>query len=103
LSYEKSDEELIASVASNVKAHFEKTKKEIEAKWNPEKPYLFLPKGELRKRVEEHNQKMHEARKPPPKSDYEHQLLKAVKLNLSRRKQERVFHSLGTHQDLCPR
>ena len=32
LSYEKSDEELIASTASDVKAHFEKTKKEIEAK-----------------------------------------------------------------------
>jgi len=63
-----------------------KTKKEIEAKQNPEKPYLFLPKGELRKRVEEHNQKMREARKPPPKSDYEHQLLKAVKAQPTKKK-----------------
>jgi len=72
LSYEKTDEELIASVASDVKAHFEKTKKEFEAKCNPEKPYLYLPKGERRKRVEEHNRKIHDARKPPPKSVYEH-------------------------------
>jgi len=35
-----------------------KLKKEIEAKRNPKNPYLFLPKGELRKRVEEHNQKI---------------------------------------------
>jgi len=86
LSYEKSDEELIASVASDVKAHFEKSKKEIEAKRNPEKSYLFLPKGELRKRVEEHNRKMREAQKPPPKSDYKHQLLKAIKAQLTKKK-----------------
>ena len=66
LPYEKTDEEIIASVASDVKAHFEKCKKEFEAKRNPKKPYLYLPKGELRKRVEEHNRKMREARKPPP-------------------------------------
>jgi len=53
-----------------MKAHFEKCKK-IEAKWNPEKSYLYLPKGELRKRVEEHNWKMREARKPSSKLDYE--------------------------------
>jgi len=79
LPYEKTDEEIIASVASDVKAHFEKCKNEFEAKRNPKKPYLYLPKGELRKRVEEPNQKMHEARKPPPKSDYEHQLIKVVR------------------------
>jgi len=61
LPYEKTDKEIIASVASDMKAHFEKCKKEFEAKQNPEKPYLYLPKGELRKRVEEHNQKMREA------------------------------------------
>jgi len=46
-------------VASDLKAHIEKTKKEFEAKQNLEKPYL--PKGEVRKRVEEHNRKMREA------------------------------------------
>ena len=77
---------LIASVASDVKAHFKKTKKEIEAKRNPEKPYLFLPKGELRNRVEEHYRKMREARKPPPKSNYERQLLKVVKAQPAKKK-----------------
>jgi hypothetical protein len=38
-----------------VKAYFEKCKKKFQAKQNHEKPYLYLPKGELRKRVEEHN------------------------------------------------
>jgi hypothetical protein len=71
-------------------------------KQNPEKSYLFFPKGELRKRVEEHNRRMREARKPPPKSDYERQLLKAVKAQLAKKKQERVFHNSETHQDLCP-
>ena len=87
MSYEKSDEELIASVASDVKAHFEKTTKEIETKQNPEKPYFFLPKGELRKRVEEQNRKMREARKPPPKSDYERQLLKGLKAQPAKKKE----------------
>jgi hypothetical protein len=39
LSYEKNEDELIASDASDVKAHFEKTKKEIEANRNHKKPY----------------------------------------------------------------
>jgi len=86
LSYKKTDEELIASVASDVKAHFEKTKKEFEAKWTPEKPYLYLPTGELRKRVEEHNRKMHKAQKPPPKMDYECQLIKVVKAQPAKKK-----------------
>jgi hypothetical protein len=89
-------------VASNVKAHFEKSKKEIEAKRNPEKPYPLLPKVELRKRVEEHTKKMREARKPLPKSYYERQLHKGIKAQLAKTQQERVFHSSGTHQDLCP-
>ena len=42
--------------------------------------------GELRKRVEEHNRKMREARKPLPKSDYERQLLKAVKAQPAKKK-----------------
>ena len=95
MSYENSDEELIASVASDVKAHFEKTKKEIEAKRNPKNPYLFLPKEELRKRVEEYNWKMREARKPLPKSNYEHQLLKAVKAQPTKKKVGKGVQQLG--------
>lgn len=95
MSYKKNEEELIASVASDVKAHFEKTKKEREAKRNPKKPYLLLPKGELRKRVEEHTQKMREAQKPPPKSDYERQLLKAVKAQPTKKKAGKGVPQLG--------
>jgi len=103
LSYEKSDEELIASVASDVKAHFEKTKKEIEAKWNLEKSYLLLPKGELRKRVEEHNRKMREAQKPPPKSDCKRQLLKVVKAQPAKKKAGKGVPQLGdTSRPLSP-
>jgi hypothetical protein len=49
-------------------------------------PYLYLPKGELRKGVEEHNRKMHEAWKPPPKSDYERQLIKDVRAQSTQKK-----------------
>jgi len=48
-------------------------------KQNPEKPYLYLPKEELRKKVEEHNRKMHEDSKPPPKLEYERQLIKSIR------------------------
>jgi len=101
LSYEKRDEELIASIASDVQAHFGKTKKEIKAKWNPKKPYLFLPKGELRKRVEEHNWKMCKARNPPPKSHYERQLLKAIKAHPVKKKARKgVPHLRDTSRPL---
>ena len=103
MSYEKIDEELIASVTSDVKAHFEKCKKEFEAKRNPEKPYLYLPKGELRKRVEEHNRKMCEAQKPPPKSDYERQLIKVVKAQPAKKKAGKgVLHLGDTSRPLSP-
>ena len=95
LPYEKTDEEIIASVASDVKAHFEKCKKEFEAKQNPEKTYLYIPKGELRKRVEEHNRKMHEARKPPPKTEYERQLIKAVRAQSAKKKAGNGVPQLG--------
>jgi hypothetical protein len=46
LSYEKTDEELNASVKAEVKAFFEKTKADARAK--KEKPYLIYPRVNLR-------------------------------------------------------
>jgi len=103
LPYEKTDEEIIASVASDVKAHFEKCKKEFEVKRNSEKPYLYLPKGELRKRVEEHNRKMCEARKPLLKLDYERQLIKDVRAQSAQKKAGKGVPQLGdTSRPLSP-
>jgi len=49
----------------------------------------------LRKRVEEHNQKMCEARKPPPKSDYECQLIKVVRAQSAQKKAGKGVPQLG--------
>jgi len=45
--------------------------------------------------VEEHNRKMHKARKTPPKSHYEHQLLKAVKAQPAKKKAGKGVPQLG--------
>jgi hypothetical protein len=50
LSYEKTDEELNASVKAEVKAFFEKIKADVRAK--QEKPYLMYPRGKLRQVVQ---------------------------------------------------
>jgi hypothetical protein len=57
----------------------------------------------LRKRVEEHNQKMCEARKPPPKSDYECQLIKVVRAQSAQKKAGKGVPQLGdTSRPLSP-
>ena len=95
MSYERNKEELIASVALDVKLHFENLKKETEAKQNPEPPYLLLLPMQLRKRVEEHTRKRREALKPPPKLDYERQLLKAIKAQPAKKKVGKGVQQLG--------
>jgi hypothetical protein len=50
LSYEKTDEELNASVKAEVKAFFEKTKADARAK--QEKPYLMYPRVKLHQVVQ---------------------------------------------------
>jgi len=103
LPYEKTEEEITASVASDVKAHFAKCRKEFEAKRNPGKPYFYLPKGELRKRVEEHNPKIRKAQKPPLKSDYERQLIKSVRAQSAQKKAGKGVPQLGdTSRPLSP-
>ena len=103
LSYEKTQEELDASVASDVKAHFEKVKRDSQAKRNPKPPYWYLPKGEVRKKVDEANRKMHKLRKRGPLSDYERQLLKAMKAPPAKKKAGKSVLGLGeTSRPLSP-
>jgi hypothetical protein len=49
LPYEKTDEELNASIKTKVKAFFEKTQADARAK--QEKPYLMYPRVKLRQVV----------------------------------------------------
>jgi len=90
-------------VASDIKAHFEKVKRDSLAKRNPKLSYFYLPKGELRKKVDEANRKMHELRKRGPLSDYERQLLKAAKAPLVKKKAGKGVLGLGeTLRPLSP-
>jgi len=85
LSYEKTDEELIASVASDVKAHFEKTKKEFEVKWNLKSHTSTYQKG-----AEEEGGRAQleiaRSSKASAKADYERQLKKGVKAQPTKKK-----------------
>ena len=55
------------------------------------------------KRVEEHNQKLREARKPPPKLDYERQLIKVVGAQSAKKKVGKGVPQLGdTSRPLSP-
>jgi hypothetical protein len=79
LSYEKTDEELNASVKAEVKAFFEKTKADARAK--QEKPYLMYPCVKLRQLVHAmQDEKCAVSKKPtPPLSDFERTITKKIK------------------------
>jgi hypothetical protein len=76
LPYEKTDEELNASVKAEVKAFFEKTKANARAK--QEKPYLMYPRVKLRLVVQfMQDEKRSASKKPvPPLSDYKRTIIK---------------------------
>ena len=42
-----------------------------------EKSYFYIPRDQLRQKVEAHKKKMLEVRKPPPLSDYDRSLVKS--------------------------
>jgi hypothetical protein len=79
LPYEKTDEELNASVKTEVKAFFEKTK--VDARAKQEKPYLMYPCIKLRQVVQAmQDEKRAASKKPaPPLSDYERTITKKIK------------------------
>jgi hypothetical protein len=79
LSYEKTDEELNASVKAEVKAFFEKTKADVRAK--QEKPYLMYPRVKLRQVVQSmQDEKCAASKKPVPSlSDFERTIKKKIK------------------------
>ena len=72
-----------------------KVKRDSLAKRNPEPSYWYLPKEELRKKVDEANRKMHELRKRGPLSDYERQLLEAAKAPPAKKKAGKGVLGLG--------
>jgi hypothetical protein len=79
LSYEKTDEELNASVKAEVKAFFKKTKADARAK--QEKPYLLYPHGKLRQVMQSMQDEKRVASKKiaPPLSDFECTIKKKIK------------------------
>jgi hypothetical protein len=79
LSYEKTNEELNASVKAEVKAFFEKAKADVRAK--QEKPYLMYPRVKLCQVVQAmQDVKRAASKKPaPPLSNYEHTITKKIK------------------------
>ena len=78
LSYEKTAEEIDASVKTDVDSFFAKVKAQSEAKRNPEKPYFFVRPEVLRQRVDAHQKKLRHARKDSPLSDYDRTLTKSI-------------------------
>jgi hypothetical protein len=79
LSYEKTDEELNASVKAEVKAFFEKTKADTRAE--QEKPYLMYSRVKLRQVVQAmQDEKRAASKKPaPPLSNYKRTIAKKIK------------------------
>ena len=79
LSYEKTDEELEASVKSDVQAFLEKTKAAARAK--QEKPFLLYPRSKLRQVVQAmQDEKLTSSKKTaPPLRDYERTITKTIK------------------------
>jgi len=51
LSYEKSEEEVIATSKAEVKQFFDKLKQKRKERLNPEKSYFYVKPEELRKKV----------------------------------------------------
>jgi hypothetical protein len=86
LPYEKTDEELNASVKAEVKAFLKNTKADARAK--QEKPYLMYPRVKLRQVVQATQDKKHTtSKKPaPPLSDYEHTISKKIKKDKRKQK-----------------
>jgi hypothetical protein len=82
LSYEKTDEELNASVKAEVKAFFKKTKADAQAK--QEKPYLMYHRVKLCQVVQAMQDEKHASRL----SDYERTITKKIKED--KRKQKAV-------------
>jgi len=61
LSYEKTEEEVIASSKAEVKQWFTKLNQEAKERQNPEMQYLYVKPKELGKKVVDHQIKQREA------------------------------------------
>jgi hypothetical protein len=94
LSYEKTDEELNASVKAEVKAFFKNTKADARAK--QEKPYLIYHRVKLRQVVQTiQDEKRAASKKPvPPLLDFERTITKKIKEKKgNRRRPGKMLHS----------
>ena len=54
-----------------------------------EKPYFYIPRDQLRQKVEAHKKKMLEVRKPLPLSDYDYSLVKSHDAHKKRKRASR--------------
>ena len=90
LSYEKSEKELNAAVQKDMNSFFEKVRKQLEARENPEKLYFYLPPDLLRKKVDQKSRNL--------KRPYQNRTTTALSpshLRRSRKRleQEKVLHN----------
>ena len=89
LSYEKTAEELDASVKKDVDKFFAQCRADAKAKRNPEKPYLCIPPEKLRQTVDAHQKKQRAARnKRSPPSDYDRTISKSIEMEKKKEKME---------------
>jgi hypothetical protein len=90
LSYEKTAEELDASMKMDVDKFFSHCRATSRAKRNSEKPYLCIPPEKLRRMVDAHQTKQRADRKKRlPLSDYDRTISKSIQAKKKKEKMAR--------------
>jgi hypothetical protein len=91
LSYEKTAEELDASVKMDVDKFFSHCWATSRAKRNREKPHLCIPPEKLRRTIDAHQTKQHADRKKhSPLSDYDRTISKSIQAEKKKEKMARM-------------
>jgi hypothetical protein len=87
LSYEKTAEELDASMKMDVDKFFSHCRATSRAKQNPEKSYLCIPPDKLRQTVDAHQTKhCADRKKRSPLSDYDRTISKSIQMEKKKEK-----------------
>jgi hypothetical protein len=87
LSYEKTTEELDASVKMDVDKFFSHCQATSRVKRNPEKPYLCIPPEKLRRTIDAHQTKQRaDHKKHSPLSDYDRTISKSIQAKKKKEK-----------------
>ena len=92
----------MAQTKKDVSDFFQKCKEKQEAKKNPPKPYFYMPRESLRKKVDLKQKELRESRKPARPTDYERTLIKAQEAATSKKKKGKGVAQLGEQSQSLP-